>query len=98
RPVLEKRGLPAPGEVFEKLTPIVAEPGEERQVVGARDHIDRVELDHADALDGLHNLAAADLAGRPRAEALGGDRDPPRFRGRELTCRAHRWVSSGRVR
>jgi hypothetical protein len=84
RPVFEYRPLPAPGYLIEQRARIGAEPREGRQVVGARDHVDAVDLHHAQPLDQPEELALADLAiGPRRAETLGGERDTTGLAGGE---------------
>ncbi|MNS38823.1 hypothetical protein D3C72_710870 [compost metagenome] len=51
-PVLEQQALAAtaPGELVEGGRRVVAQPGEQRQVVGADQGVDRIDLQHAQAL------------------------------------------------
>ena len=64
----------------------VVRPGaaEQRQVVRALEHVDRVDLDHADAVEQAPHRPAAGRAGRARVgEALGRERDAARLFGGE---------------
>jgi len=73
-PVFEQLALAAaaPGELVEHGGSVVAQAGEQRQVVGADQGVDRVDLQHAQALQ--HALEGRQRRGgwRLLAEALGG--------------------------
>ncbi len=79
-PVFKQRLLASPGRLFEERARIGAEPGEERQVVRPDEHVDRVDLEQARALQHLAEVAAVRRSARSRVgEALGGERDSTRF-------------------
>jgi hypothetical protein len=77
RPVLEQLVAWA-GEVVEHGSRIAAQPAEGGQVVRAGQHVDRVDLEHGQAVDEPAQLTGADRDRRPRlGEALGCQRHPP---------------------
>ena len=62
-----------------EVAPVRPEAGEQRQLLAAHEHVDRVDLDQADPVEHPADVAAVDAARRPRlGEALGGERDAPR--------------------
>ena len=82
-PVLEQRAVPAlVGEPVEQRGIVGAEPGEERQVVRAHEHVHGVDLQEPEALDGPEDVGGPGPRRRARvAEPLRGQRDAPRLRG-----------------
>ena len=81
--------VPWPAMRSRRVAVIRAEPGEHRHVMRAREHVDRVELEHAEALHQRRDLVDARRPRRPRpAEALRRERDPARARDAQL---AGRW-------
>ena len=56
---------------------MVAEPGEQGQLLAAHEHVDRVDLDQTDPVEHLAEVASIDVGpvGRWTAQALGGERD-----------------------
>ena len=62
------------GEPVERRLVIFTQSGKGRQVVAALEHVDRVELKHAEALHEEVQLAGADGCGRA-TESLGGERN-----------------------
>ena len=78
RPELEQPALAlaAPGDAVEMIAVVVSEPREQRQVVRARQHVDRIDLQQAQPVDGALDVAGVGGAvGAGDAEALGGERD-----------------------
>ncbi len=76
RPVLHQAARPALGRAADQVDVVGTHPGVERHVVGALQHVDRVDLEHAGAgqraREGAHRRR---VVGRVE-EALGGQRDP----------------------
>ncbi len=84
-PVFEQAGLLAPRLGLQQFARIGAQAREGRQVVGAGDHIHRVDLDRPQPLGQLAKLPPANLALRPRVrEPLGGQGDAPGLAGGEV--------------
>jgi hypothetical protein len=84
-PVLEQPGPFPPRQVFKGLARIGAEAREERQVVRPDEHVDRVDLQNAEAADHPQQVVAADRAcGARSREALGAQGDAPRLGGGDL--------------
>ena len=78
RPELEQSALALapPGEAIEKVAVVVAQPREQRQVMGARQDVDRIDLQQAQPIDRALDVAGVGGArGTRRAEALRGERD-----------------------
>ena len=66
-------------------------PTEERHVVRAREDVDRVDLENAQAINGAQQTRARGCLRRARArpiEALRSERDPPGLFEREIDARA----------
>ena len=92
-PGVDQRGDVAP--VLEHLVVVVdqrveqrrvvrAEPREERQVLGAGQHVDRVELDETEAVDDPPEVSPVDPARRAGSvETVGPDGEPARLGGRQ---------------
>ena len=98
-PVFEQRRLPAPGLGLQRLARIGAQARERRQIVGAGQHIDRVDLDHADLADHAAQSPAVQRPRRPRiGQPLSGDGDTPGLAGGEgLKSSRHPRACSGRM-
>ena len=95
RPVLEQGALLV-GKPFQHVPRVGAEPGEQRQVVGPHQHVDRVDLEQPDPPQDPAHVAGVDPARRPPVgEPLGGQRHPARLRRREPDHRAPATVSGG---
>ena len=78
RPEFEQAALAlaAPGQAIEMVAVVVAQPREQRQVMRARQHVDGVDLQQAEAVDGASDMADVGRAvGARRAKALRGERD-----------------------
>ncbi len=78
-PVLEQGALAplAPGGLIEQLLWITAKTGKQRQVMGAHQGVDRIDLQQAQALDLLIESGGLDRCRRlAPAEALGSQRQP----------------------
>ena len=89
---------PSPSGVGEQRAGVRAEAGEQRQLLAAHEHVDGVDLDHADAVEHPAQVAAVDPAGRaPVGEALGGERHPAGLGGGELDGPAAIAIRRGRV-
>ena len=71
-PVFEQAALLSPGLLVQQLAVIGALAREGRQVVGAGDHVDAVDLDDAEAVGRLAEVAAGGSVGPRFGEALGG--------------------------
>ena len=97
RPVLEELAVRARHSL--QLRHVIStEPAERHDELGARDHVDGVELDRADRVDERSQVPAPDRALGPRLrEALRGDREPARFGQRELGSRSHRRILRSRL-
>ncbi len=80
-PILEQRALAASvSQSVQILRTIAAEPGERRQQVRARQHVDGIDLHHAQLLEATPQLPLADLFFPARlAEALRGKRNAAGF-------------------
>ena len=84
-PVLEQERLPAPGGLLKGLARVGPQPGERRKVVAARQHIDRVDLDHTQAVDQPLQPRRSHRSRRRRTvQALSGNGDPARLSGRQV--------------
>ena len=82
-PVLEQLAVPL-GALLDQRPRIGTEPGEGGQLVGPDQGVDRIDLDEADPIDQAAQVAAADATRGPcLGEALRGQRDAPRGRGRD---------------
>ena len=68
------------GRAAQQVDVVRAHPGVQRHVVGALEHVDRVDLEHAGALEGALEGAHRGRRVRLVEEALGGERDPARLR------------------
>ena len=91
-PVLEQAPRRVVGGAVERLAVVRAEAGEAGQVVRPREHVDRVDLDQADAVEQAPDRAPVVP---PRlGEALRGQRGAPRLGGGKANAR-HRLVSAG---
>ena len=67
------------------------EPREQRQLLAAHEHVDRVDLDEAHPVDDPTEMTAVDAARRPRVvETLGGERDATGLRLRDDSGSRHR--------
>jgi hypothetical protein len=89
-PVFEQLGLAAPGQPVEQVARVGPEAGEDRQVVRADQHVDRVDLQQPHPVDHPAQVPGVDPAGRPRlGEALGGECDPARLAGGERLRSGH---------
>ena len=78
-PVLEQ--VTPLGGVVDVGARVRAEAGEQRQLLAAHEHVDRVDLDHADAVEHTAEVATIDATGRARiGETLRRDGDAPGFR------------------
>ncbi len=74
RPVLDVRRPPGEQEPVELRLVVRSQPGEEREVVAALEHVHGVDLQHGEALQGEVQLARADGAGgAPEALRREGD-------------------------
>ena len=86
-PVLEERaGLLVRG-VVEPRDVVGAEPAEERQVVRAREHVHRVDLEDTEPVDRAEQRGRRDARRTRRSrrrEPLRGERDPPRLARRQI--------------
>ncbi|MNT53122.1 hypothetical protein D3C72_1901970 [compost metagenome] len=82
RPVFEQSSLAArsPGQPVQISAIIAAQPREGRQVMGARQDVDAVDLMQVQAIDGAPEMHRRRSLWPPRAEALGGERHPARLR------------------
>src|SRR3569623_3539780 len=97
-PVLEQRARRFPRERIERVAVVRTAPRERGQVVRARQHVDRVDLDHAELVDERAQHRLSHPRG-PRAEALRRDREPARLDRRQRhdgsdeseTTRTSRW-------
>ncbi len=80
-PIFEQPSLlPAsPGGGVDQRTVIGSESGEGRQVVGADQDIDAVDLMQREPVDGFQPTCGRDFVGTRLAKALGGKSDPPRL-------------------
>ena len=68
-----------------------SEPGEQRQLLAAHEHVDRVDLDEPHPVDHPTEMTTVDAALRPRVvEALGRERDTSSLRPRDDGCSRHR--------
>lgn len=77
RPVFEQL-LAAVGEVGKQVPGMDAEAGEEGQLVGTDEHVDRVDLNQPDRRQRPPGVAGVDPSGRPAlTEALRHQRDAP---------------------
>ncbi len=82
--------LRTPGQPVEQVARVRPEAGEDRQVVRADQHVDRVDLQQPHPVDHPAQVPCVDPAGRPRlGEALGGERDPARLPGGERLRSGH---------
>jgi len=82
-PVLEQLAV-VEGHPVDQPAVVRAEPGEGRQVVGAGEDVDAVDLQQAGVLE--HPAQVPPVRGRRRpwiGQPLGGDRDPPRLPDRQ---------------
>ena len=82
RPIFEQAapGAAAPCRFVEQGEVIRAETGEERQVMGPREHVDAVDLEQAKPIDRSPEMRLSDRGFEPgAAEPLGGERDAPRL-------------------
>jgi hypothetical protein len=77
RPVLEQGGGPGSGNARVVQPPrlVRSEPAEQRQVVGATQHVDRVDLDGAEAAERSHDVRASRRPARRAVQTLGRQRD-----------------------
>jgi hypothetical protein len=86
RPIFEQSALAlaAPGGAVEQAAVIGAEPREDRQIMGADEHVDAVDLVQAEPFDRAAEVALIDRI-RPRpAEAQRRERDAPRLGERKV--------------
>ncbi len=74
-PVFEQATAWAPGFGFKTVARIVAQPRKARQVVGAGDDVDAVDLDDAKLARDVADMAAARRGGLRSPEPLGGQGD-----------------------
>ena len=80
RPELEQpaAALATPGQSVEMGAVVVSEPREQRQIVGARQHVDRIDLQEAQPVDGaLHMAEICRTVGPLDTETLGRQRNAP---------------------
>ena len=79
RPIFEQPPLPlrAPGGAVEQGAIIAAEAREGRQIMGAGEDVDAVDLVQAEPGDGAGEMAGGHRRRAGDAEALRGERDPP---------------------
>ena len=84
-PVLEQPPRRVVRGAVERLAVVRAEAREAGQVVRPREHVDRVDLDQADAVEEPPDRAAVVPPGL--GEALGGERDAPRLGGGDAGAR-----------
>jgi hypothetical protein len=77
RPIFEQAALafPAPGGAVDEGAVVRAQAREGREVMGAGEDVDAVDLVEAEALDGAAEVGGGDLRRPRRAEALGGEGD-----------------------
>ncbi len=100
-PVLEQ--LAGGTGVVDQRARVRAEPGEQRQLLAANQHVDRVDLDQSDPVEQASEVAPIDTPGRPPVgEALCSERDPARLCTRQRDSRSrrgrHRSAAAGPVR
>ena len=88
-PVFEEARCPAPGLGLEDFAWIMTQAGEGRQIVGAADDIDAVDLDHAQITGGLAQMPRRRGGGPGDAEALGGQGDAPGLGRRQVHRPGH---------
>ena len=75
------------------------ESGEDRQLLRAHEHVDRVDLDQADAVEHAAQVPAVDAALRPGiGQPLRGEADAPGLGERERERRRHRRRAVSRLR
>ena len=88
-PVLEQ--LTGRGGIGDERARVRAEPGEQRQLLAAHQHVDRVDLDQADPVEHAAQVPAIDPALRARVgEALRAEGDATRRGERDLLRRPPR--------
>src|SRR5690606_23951974 len=93
---LGQRLQPHPYPIVEALLVVGAQPREERDVMGAVEDVDRVELHQLDALEYPPEVPDVDpAAGRRSPETLSGECNPPRPVGGQPPHTAQR-IASGR--
>ena len=79
-PVLEQ--LAVGSGVVDQAARMRTQPGEQRQLLAAHQHVDRIDLDQTHPVERAAEVAAVDATrGATIAEALGAERDPSRLRG-----------------
>src|SRR5690606_6801754 len=86
RPVLEQQPRRPAGGAMQQFGVVRAEPRVQRQVVGALQHVDRIDLEETQATrDGGHVLTT-DVRGPGTREPLRGKRDAPGLQRREASA------------
>ena len=93
-PVLEQ--LAGTCGVVDQRARVRPEPGEQRQLLAAHQHVDRVDLDQTDAVEHPTQMAPVDASGRAWVgEALSGQGDPLRLGVRDDDRHAARQAVTG---
>ena len=86
RPIFEQPPLafPPPGGTVDQAAIIIAEARESGEIMRAGKHIDAVDLVERQPVYDAAEASLIDAIGQCRAEALRGERDPPRLGERQL--------------
>lgn len=75
RPILDEATPLGVDQTLELGLVVAAEPGEQRQIVAAFEHVHRIELQQPEPVEARIELADADARWSRAAEALGGEAD-----------------------